>query len=281
MSGRLTRTQRTRRRVEDALVALGFSEVYTPSLVEDDVDSRALRLPEPITVELAVLRTELLPSLVEAARRNVEVGNERVALFEIARVYLPAGDASCPTSGRTSPAIVEGGFPRVKGVVEALLRALHADATWSRTEQPAVPSRQGRRIEAGLVGELHPPCSRARGARSSSTSSASSTRRRSRIAYEDVITYPAVLQDIAVAVARGRRGRGARRRGPRGGGPPLREARVFDVYRGDQVGEGRKSVALHLSFQSPERTLTDEEAAELRGGIVAALADRFGAELRA
>ena len=63
-------------------------------------------------------------------------------------------------------------------------------------------------------------------------------------------------------------------------GSLLREARVFDVYRGEQVGEGRKSVAIHLAFQSPERTLTDDEAAELRGRIVAALAERFGAELR-
>jgi len=56
---------------------------------------------------------------------------------------------------------------------------------------------------------------------------------------------------------------------------------VFDVYRGEQVGEGRKSVALHLAFQSPERTLRDDEAAELRGRIVEALTERFGAELRA
>ena len=63
-------------------------------------------------------------------------------------------------------------------------------------------------------------------------------------------------------------------------GDLLREARVFDVYRGEQVGEGLKSVAIHLSFQSRERTLTDDEAAEARGRIVAALADRFDAELR-
>ena len=65
------------------------------------------------------------------------------------------------------------------------------------------------------------------------------------------------------------------------GGPELREVRVFDVYRGEQVGEGRKSVALRLAFQSPERTLSDEDAATLRERIVAALAERFGAELRA
>jgi phenylalanyl-tRNA synthetase beta chain len=56
---------------------------------------------------------------------------------------------------------------------------------------------------------------------------------------------------------------------------------VFDVYRGEQVGEGRKSVAIHLEFQSPERTLTDEEAAGLREEIVARLDEAFGAELRA
>ena len=56
---------------------------------------------------------------------------------------------------------------------------------------------------------------------------------------------------------------------------------MFDVYRGEQVGEGKKSVALALVFQSSERTLSDEDAAELRGRIVALLAERFGAELRA
>jgi phenylalanyl-tRNA synthetase beta chain len=56
---------------------------------------------------------------------------------------------------------------------------------------------------------------------------------------------------------------------------------VFDVYRGEQVGPGRKSVAIALTFQSPERTMTDEDAAELRERIVAAVAGRFGGELRA
>jgi phenylalanyl-tRNA synthetase beta chain len=65
------------------------------------------------------------------------------------------------------------------------------------------------------------------------------------------------------------------------GGDELRDARVFDVYRGEQVGEGQKSVALRLSFQAPDRTLSDEDAAALRARIVAALADRFDARLRA
>ena len=99
--------------------------------------------------------------------------------------------------------------------------------------------------------------------------------------YEDVITYPAVRQDLAFAVAddvpAGELVAAARE----AAGPELREARVFDVYRGGQVGEGRKSVAMHVVFQSPERTLTDDDAAALRARIVAALGERYSAELRA
>ena len=64
-------------------------------------------------------------------------------------------------------------------------------------------------------------------------------------------------------------------------GPELMEIRVFDVYRGEQVGPGKKSVAFSVVFQSPERTLSDDDAAALRGRIVTALRERFGAELRA
>jgi phenylalanyl-tRNA synthetase beta chain len=101
------------------------------------------------------------------------------------------------------------------------------------------------------------------------------------VTYEDFITYPAIRQDVAVSVAEevpvGELVAAARE----AAGSELRECRVFDVYRGEQVGAGRKSVALALAFQSPERTLTDEDATRLRGAIVAELERRFGAELRA
>jgi phenylalanyl-tRNA synthetase beta chain len=127
MFGSLTRNQRFQRRVEEFLSGIGFSEVYTPSLVERDPDREALRLLEPISAELAVLRTTLLPSLVDAARRNVELGLERIDLFEVARVYVPSG-ASLPTERIHVAGIVQGGFARAKGVVEALARALDFEA---------------------------------------------------------------------------------------------------------------------------------------------------------
>ena len=91
------------------------------------------------------------------------------------------------------------------------------------------------------------------------------------IVYEDVLTYPATLQDIAVAVDEDVEVGALVDAAHEAAGELLREARVFDVYRGEQVGEGRKSVAIHLAFQSPERTLTEEEATAARDAIVAAL----------
>ena len=82
-----------------------------------------------------------------------------------------------------------------------------------------------------------------------------------------MVSYPAVHQDLAFVVE--------------AAGLDLRDAVVFDVYRGGSVPEGRKSVALHVSFQSPERTLSDEDARAIRERIVAALAEKFDAELRA
>ncbi len=281
MNGRLSKVQRIRRRVEDTLVALGFSEIYTPSLVEDDADPVALRLLEPISVELAVLRTELLPSLVEAARRNVEVGNERVAHFEIARVYLQRGEGQLPEERVRVAAVAEGDFLRIKGAVVALLRALHAEASWSRAESRLLHPGKAARIEAGVVGELHPAELEGTWGAFELDLERLASAVREPVRYQDVITYPAVLQDIAIAVDEDVEVGALVEAAVEAGGAMLRDARAFDVYRGDQVGEGRKSVAIHLAFQSPERTLTDEEAAELRGRIVAALAEQFGADLRA
>jgi phenylalanyl-tRNA synthetase beta chain len=280
MDGRLSRFQRLRRRVEDTLAALGFSEVYTPSLVESDPVAEALRLQEPITVELAVMRTELLPSLVEAAQQNAEVGNERIALFETARVYLPRGD-DLPEERVRVAGISEGGFLRTKGVVEALLRALHADASWKRAEHRLLHPGKAARIEAGIVGELHPTELDGVWGAFELDLEALFDAARDPVRYEDVLTFPAVFQDIAVAVDEDVEVGALLDAAREAAGPLLRDARVFDVYRGEQVGAGRKSVAIHLAFQSPERTLTEDEATELRDSIVAALGERFGAELRA
>jgi phenylalanyl-tRNA synthetase beta chain len=104
---------------------------------------------------------------------------------------------------------------------------------------------------------------------------------REEVHYADVASFPALHQDLAFAVPEEISAAELVAAAREVAGPELREMRPFDVYRGEQVGPGRKSVAFAVSFQSAERTLTDEDAAALREKIVAALSERFGAELRA
>jgi phenylalanyl-tRNA synthetase beta chain len=279
MFGALTREQQLRRRVEDTLAGLGLAEVYTPSLRPAGADPGPWSLPEPISVELTTLRTSLLPSLVEAARRNLDAGAERIALFELARVYLRGGEL--PDEHVRVAGIVEGGFTRVKGVVETLFRALKAEPTWERAEDPILHPGKASRTAAGLVGELHPAALEGEWGVFELDLAELFAAARDPVVYEDVISFPLVRQDIAVAVAEDVEAGALVAAAREAAGPELREARVFDVYHGEQLGEGRKSVALRLAFQSPERTLSDDDAAELRARIVAALGERFGAELRA
>ena len=135
--------------------------------------------------------------------------------------------------------------------------------------------------QAGLVGEVHPRLLEGTWGAFELDLGELFASSHEPVTYEDVITYPAVRQDIAVAVpedvAAGELVAAARE----AAGPQLREIRVFDVYRGEQVGEGRKSVAFSVAFQSSEGTLSEEHATQLREKIVAAHSGRFGAELRA
>jgi phenylalanyl-tRNA synthetase beta chain len=279
MFGRLSERQRLRRLVEDVLVGAGLSEAYTSSLTSDDPDPDALRLPDPLSAEQAVLRTTLLPSLVEAVRRNIDAGNDEIGLFELARVYLPPADPR-PTERWHVAAIVEGGFERAKGIVEALHETLKLELRLERAEHPLLHPGKTARLPAGLIGELHPAQLEARWGALELDLDELFSDAPDRLVYHDVITYPAVHQDLAFtvdeSVAAGELVAAARE----AAGAELQEFSVFDVYRGKQVGEGKKSVAFKASFQSSERTLSDEDAVAIRQRIVAALRERFSAELR-
>jgi phenylalanyl-tRNA synthetase beta chain len=280
MFGRLSQAQRMRRLVEEVLVGGGLYEAYTPSLVADDPDSKALRIPEPQSSEQAVLRTRLLPSLIEAVSYNLDAGNSGIRLFEIARVYRPTGDKR-PEERWMVAGTVEGGFAAAKGVVETLHAALRLEPRFERAQDELLHPGKAAHVEAGVVGELRPDLLEGAWGAFELDLATLVAEVPERPEYVDVITYPAVRQDLAFVVpeqvAAGELVAAARE----AAGSELREMRPFDVYRGDQVAEGRKSIAFSVSFQSPERTLSDEDAAGLRKKIVDALAKGFGAELRA
>jgi phenylalanyl-tRNA synthetase beta chain len=279
MFGRLSRLQRIRRRIQDTLVGFGFFEAYTWSLLAEDPDPRAVRLQEPLSSEQAVLRTSLLQGLIVAARRNVDVGNEDVALFELAHVYLPSGE-DLPDERWHVAGVVGGGFTLAKGAVEGLYAALGVEASFEPADELPAGARGARTPDGWVLALREPDLPGEWGAFELDVESLSA-RAPELVIYEDVITYPPVRQDLAFTVPEDVSAGDLVAAAKDAAGEALREMRAFDVYRGDQVGPGRKSIAFSVTFQSPERTLTDEDAAELRKRIVGRLHDVFGAELRA
>jgi phenylalanyl-tRNA synthetase beta chain len=278
MFGRLTRAQRVRRRIQDVLTGFGYSEAYTWSLLPDDPTPGAVRLQEPISSEQAVLRTSLLDGLVASSRHNVDVGND-VALFELAHVYLPSGE-QLPNERWHVAGITQRGFADAKGAVEGLYAALAVEPTFTPAADFRAPGRGARTDEGWVLALRHPELDGDWGAFELDVDSLIE-RVPDLVVYRDVITFPPLHQDLAFSVpedvAAGDLVAAARE----AAGPELREMRAFDVYRGEQLGEGRKSIAFAVTFQADDRTLSDKDAARLREAIVEALAERFGAELRA
>jgi phenylalanyl-tRNA synthetase beta chain len=268
-----------RRRIEDTLAGFGYSESYTWSLLPEDAPAGGVRLQEPLSSEQAVLRTSLVDGLLASARRNLDAGNDDIALFELAHVYLPTGE-QLPNERWHVGGIAQGGFPFAKGTLEGLYAALGVDATFESAADLPAPGRGAHTAEGWVVALRDPDLPGEWGAFEFDVD-ALAARVPDLIVYEDVITYPPVHQDLAFIVPEEVTAGELVAAAQEAARPDLREMRAFDVYRGEQAGAGKKSIAFSVTFQSAERTLTDEDAAGLRNRIVEALESAFGAQLRA
>ena len=276
MFGRLTRSQRLRRQVEDALVGAGYAEVYTPTFVPEG----DLRLPEPLSAEAAALRTVLYASLLDPARRNAASGADDIALFEVARVYRGVG-ADLPEERWHVAGVAEGGFAEAKWAVEQIYSALGLEPSYERTSEPFLHPGKASCTAEGWLGELHPALLDGTWGAFELDLDALAGSAPEVVAFDPVSPYPDVRQDLAFVVDEDVAAAEMLAAIREAAGELLRELEVFDEYRGEQIGEGKRSLAFRLAFGSPEQTLTDEDVAPVRASIVDALATRFGAVLRA
>jgi phenylalanyl-tRNA synthetase beta chain len=278
-------------------------------------DLPLLRLANPMSEDQSVMRPMLLPGLLDAARHNAAHGRPRVALFESAHVYRlsdPLDQAPSGSPNGATPAYeahhVGGlmtealpgtwrGEPRpadfyaAKALVEAMLGAVGIECWVEPGERPFLhPGRTATVLAAderklGWIGELHPSVARAWDLDGTVAAFEIDADLLAELApgplpYRDVTSFPAVIQDIAVVVDEDVPAAEVERIVRDAAGDLLVAVELFDVYRGDQVGEGRKSLAMRLEFRSSERTLTDEDVAGSRSAIEAALAE-IGGGLRA
>ncbi|HEX6153299.1 MAG TPA: phenylalanine--tRNA ligase subunit beta, partial [Solirubrobacterales bacterium] len=274
-----------------------------------DPRAKPVLLANPLSEEQSAMRTTLLGSLLDVAARNVARGAGDLALFESARVYLDgegefAGDRPSPFSephrfagiavGSLTPRSWRGGgeaadFFAVKGTLEALAGQLGVQLGFAPAEEPFLHPGRAAAVSidgaaVGWLGEVHPLVCRTwdlDGAVAFELDAAPliAAATLGEESYEDVTTFPAVYQDLAVVVPGDVSADRVRQAILAGGGELLGQAEVFDLYEGEQLGENRKSLALNLEFRAADRTLTDEEVAGLRHSIKAKL-DEIGGTLR-
>jgi phenylalanyl-tRNA synthetase beta chain len=165
-------------------------------------------------------------------------------------------------------------------VVEQLYGALRLTPVIARSDEPLLHPGKAARTEHGWFGELHPTVLEGSWAAFELDLDALVAAAPESVAYREVSSFPEVRQDLAFVVDDGVTASALLAAVREAGAPDLLDVAIFDEYRGAQVGEGKRSLAFRVAFGSPERTLTDEEAAEIRARIVAELRRRFGAELR-
>ncbi len=317
-AGGLTSRQRLRRRLVDAFATEGLFEIagwsFTRPAVADalrlakgDYRRDAITIRNPMSEDESLLRTSLLASVLDSASRNVARGNRTVRLFEVGPVYLPAEGGlsseplrACgviigqqqPSSWRGSDAAAVDVHSGI-GVVEAAIAAVGLKCQASKLDpcEPFLhPGKSGlislSDRNVGWVGELHPLVAEAWELPAGPV-----------VVYElDVealidlapqVTHytpfssqPAVFQDVAFSVDRSVPAGDLLDAARAAGGLELESVEVFDVYSGEQVGEGRVSVGLRFSFRTADRTMTEEEATAIRTAIVDAVSAKTGAQAR-
>lgn len=301
------------RRISQTMAGLGFCEHYGLPMVDPRKlekfwpGANILRLANPLSSEMSALRPGLLPDLLEALALNRNNGQVDVRLFETGLIYgadaqgtpyeemmlgaVATGRARCPAwddKGR------DYDFYDLKGLAEALLGYLQLGAEVA-APGPKLPPYffSGRAAEirldgeaVGFLGELETAAVQVFGLEGRiyylelglSRLQPALTRPAKR--FREIPRHPAVKRDLAVVVEETVDYGSVRKAVYEAGRPELEWAEAFDLYRGQQVGAGRKSLALSLRFRAQDRTITDQEAEAAQQRIVQALRRRFGAEIR-
>ncbi len=311
-------------RVRDILTGCGLDEVITYSLVSLEDEGKLhpgepmpdpegyLHLRNPLSSEQDTLRQTLLPSLLDTTQRNLRFV-DRVAVFEIGRVYIPAEGEMLPDEPRRLDIVITGpreeqswlehqdrtgmDFFDLKGVVEALLSGLGLDGRFEPGEHDVFHPGRCASVhvggpadavtdEVGVMGEIHPLVREAFGLPEQPVCALTCdldellTHWGAPREMTPLSTHPPVYEDLAVVVDKEMPAGRVRESIVRAGGTLLRSVALFDVYRGPQVGANKKSLAYRLTYQAEDRTLTDGEVARVRSSIVQELERGLEATLR-
>ncbi|HEI9062736.1 TPA: phenylalanine--tRNA ligase subunit beta [Staphylococcus aureus] len=308
-SGQLTDRQYKTRMVKEVLEGAGLDQAITYSLVSKE-DATAFAMQQRQTIDLlmpmseahASLRQSLLPHLIEAASYNVARKNKDVKLFEIGNVFFANGEGELPDQVEYLSGILTGDyvvnqwqgkketvdFYLAKGVVDRVAEKLNLEFSYRRADIDGL--HPGRTAEillenkvVGFIGELHP------------TLAADNDLKRTYvfelnfdalmavsvgyINYQPIPRFPGMSRDIALEVNQNIPAADLLSTIHAHGGNILKDTLVFDVYQGEHLEKGEKSIAIRLNYLDTEETLTDERVSKVQAEIEAALIEQ-GAVIR-
>ena len=304
-SGGYTPEQAAERTLGEVCRACGYDGIitysfYSPAgwdmirLPKDDPRRDAIRILNPLGEDTSCMRTTTLPSMLEVLARNWNYRNRDVKLYEFAKVYKQRTDGLAD-----EPKVLTLGaygddmdFYTLKGTVEELLDALRVkDVEYVPVKDN--PSYHPGRCAAvyaggrylGVFGQVHPLVARNYGVSDELYAAeldfpAIFECRTTEVYYTPLPRFPAVMRDISVvcddALTAGELAKCIRK----AGGEYLESVEVFDVYKGSNIPEGKKSISFSLALRAEDQTLTDTHADEAVAGILSALEEQYGVKLR-
>ena len=312
--GAKTAEQAFKTLVADTLAASGLNEVITYSfthpgifdrmnLQPDNILRQTVKIQNPLSEDHSVMRTMLLPGLLESLAKNYNRRNQDAAVFEISTVFLPDGEThkevqmlagavmgAGPGSWLEKPAPYD--FYSVKGVLDNLFAVVGTEKVSYIRESGNPCFHPGRTATIlsgeetiGVVGELHPDVMESFDLPEGIVAfeldfdklcgKSGETRQ-----YQPLPKFPGIERDLAVVLKTDNQVGDVMAVIYQNGGELLKKVDIFDIYKGEQVPQGCQSIAFSLKFQASDRTLTDAEISEVTKKISTELASRFEAQLR-
>ena len=293
---------------EHLLYGMGFDQIQTFSFIspkyydkirmaEDSALRKSVVISNPLGEDTSVMRTVALPSMMEVVARNVNFSNEDVRLFEMATVYVPQeGENLLPNENKVITLAAYGkdeDFYSLKGVIENILEAAGIEKAKfvSFSEDKAYHSGRCAKIytadgrELGIFGQIHPltaknydvnlPVYAAELSFDMIFEASDMT-----VDYKPLPKFPAVSRDFSFICDESLEVGAIEEVMEKAAGKLCEDVKLFDIFRGEKIGEGKKSVAFRVILRAPDRTLTVEEADKVSNKIIKDLSFKLGLNIR-
>ena len=286
--------------------ALGYSEIITYSFVSPAIFDRiripadsplrnTLKIQNPLGEDTSIMRTTALPSMLDILSRNYAYHNKAAKLYEIAKVYIPTEGQTLPEEPKYLMLGTYGAgetYFSLKGELEAVFKGLNLSKARYAAEQSNPSFHPGRcarvsidGVEVGYIGQIHPLVAQNYGIDSEVYCAQINftkllTLQLPEATYVPLPKYPAVTRDIAIICEEATTVAEIEDVICDAAGKLLRNTKLFDIYRGTGIPEGKKSMAFTLEIRADDRTLTDTDCEQVINKVLSALQEKLNAQQR-